>query len=38
MLRPEATPAWAAVLAAAALIYVALSRVDKVQRLPRRNV
>jgi hypothetical protein len=38
MLRPEATPAWAAVLAAAGLIYVALSRVDKVQRPPRRNV
>jgi hypothetical protein len=38
MLRPEATPAWTAVLAAAGLIYVALSRVDKVQRPPRRNV
>jgi hypothetical protein len=38
MLRPEATPAWAAVLAAAGLIYVAFSRVDKVQRPPRRNV
>jgi hypothetical protein len=38
MLRPEATPAWAALLAAAGLIYVALNRVDKVQRPPRRNV
>jgi hypothetical protein len=38
MLRPEATPAWAALLVAAGLIYVALSRVDKVQRPPRRNV
>jgi hypothetical protein len=37
MLRPEATPAWAAVLAAAGLIYVALSHVDKVHRPPRRN-
>jgi hypothetical protein len=37
MLRPEATLAWAAVLVAAGLIYVALSRVDKVQRPPRRN-
>jgi hypothetical protein len=37
MLRPELTPAWAAVLAAAGLIYVALSHVDKVQRPPRRN-
>lgn len=38
MLRPEATPAWAAVLAAAALVYVALGRVDKVQRPSRRIV
>jgi hypothetical protein len=38
MLRPEATPAWAAVLAVAGAIYVALSRVDKVQRPPRRFV
>jgi hypothetical protein len=37
MLRPELTPVWAAVLAAAGLIYVALSHVDKVQRPPRRN-
>lgn len=37
MLRPEATPAWAALLAAAGLIYVALGRVDKVHRPPRRN-
>ena len=38
MLRPEATPAWAAVLAVAGAIYVTLSRVDKVQRPPRRFV
>lgn len=38
MLRPEATPAWGAVLAAAALVYVTLSRVDKVQGSPRRIV
>jgi hypothetical protein len=37
MLRPELTPVWAAVLAGAGLIYVALSHVDKVQRPPRRN-
>jgi hypothetical protein len=37
MLRPEATPAWAAVLAVAGAIYVALSRVDKVQRRPPRR-
>lgn len=38
MLRPEATPAWGAVLAAAGLIYVALSRVDKVQRPPKEEL
>lgn len=38
MLRPEATPAWAAVLVAAGLIYVALSRVDKVQRPPKEDL
>lgn len=38
MLRPETTPAWAAVLAAAGLIYVALSRVDKVQRPPKEKL
>lgn len=38
MLRPEATPAWAAVLAAASLIYVALSRVDMVQRPPKEGL
>ena len=38
MLRPEATPAWGAVLAAAGLICVALSRVDKVQRPPKEEL
>lgn len=37
MLRPEVTPAWAAVLAVAGATYVALSRVDKVHRRPPRR-